>query len=219
MSYMFATLRKLEDISGLKYMDVSLATNAYSMFSCNMNQPTLLKDISALSNWDTHNVTNMEAFFNRCIELESIEALRNWDAGNNTSLKYFLAVDSLITDLSPLENWDVSKVTSFFGAFYQLYKVREFSMNNWDFSSAIELRDIFFNCVSLTQVSGSCKNIKVSLSLAYSPLTADSAMVFINGLADITSHQTLTLKRTTYDSLTDEQKAVATAKGWSVVSA
>lgn len=53
-------------------------------------------------------------------------------------------------------------------------------------------------------------------NLSYSPLTADSAMVFINGLEEVTETKTLSLKDTTYDSLTEEQIAIATSKGWTV---
>ena len=54
------------------------------------------------------------------------------------------------------------------------------------------------------------------LNLSDCPLTAASAMVFINGLATVTTTRTLKLSATTYDSLTNEQIAIATSKGWTV---
>ena len=75
---------------------------------------------------------------------------------------------------------------------------------------------MFDDCSSLTTVTGPITGIKVDLNLSYSPLTADSAMVFINGLSRVTSKRTLKLKSTTYDSLTPEQIAIATSKGWNV---
>lgn len=48
------------------------------------------------------------------------------------------------------------------------------------------------------------------------PLTPESAMVIINGLSEVKENKTLTLSKTTYDSLTSEQIQIATDKGWVV---
>ena len=77
-------------------------------------------------------------------------------------------------------------------------------------------RGIFYSCSSLKNVVGKFEGAKINLGLSYCPLTADSAMVFINGLATVTGTRTLSLSATTYDSLTSEQIAIATSKGWTV---
>lgn len=41
-------------------------------------------------------------------------------------------------------------------------------------------------------------------------------MVIINGLSDVEETRILQLKAETYDSLSEEQIAVATSKGWTV---
>lgn len=43
-------------------------------------------------------------------------------------------------------------------------------------------------------------------------------MVLINGLANVTTAKTITFKTSTYNTLTEEQKAVATSKGWTIAS-
>jgi hypothetical protein len=61
-------------------------------------------------------------------------------------------------------------------------------------------------------------NIKLNISFSSSPLTEASAMVIINGLADLTggTSQTLTLSSTTKALLTDADKLIATNKNWTI---
>lgn len=75
----------------------------------------------------------------------------------------------------------------------------------------------FFNgCSSLTDITGN-PNFKVSLDLSpCTKLTHDSLMVVINGLQTVTTKQTLTLGTTNLAKLTDEEKKVATDKGWTL---
>ena len=74
----------------------------------------------------------------------------------------------------------------------------------------------FVNCTSLTTITGN-PNFKVSLDLSNSTnLTHDSLMVVINGLQTVTTAQTLTLGTTNLAKLTDDEKKVATDKGWTL---
>lgn len=71
-----------------------------------------------------------------------------------------------------------------------------------------------YNCPALTTV-GALQNLKVDIDFSSSPLlTVESIMNIINGLA--TASATLTLGSTNLAKLTDEQKAVATGKGWTL---
>ena len=51
---------------------------------------------------------------------------------------------------------------------------------------------------------------------ASNKLTHDSIMVIINGLQTVTTTQTLTLGSTNLAKLTDEEKKIATDKGWTL---
>lgn len=62
----------------------------------------------------------------------------------------------------------------------------------------------FAFCSNLKNVIGSLSGIKMDLSLNVSPLTNESAMIFINGLATVDKAKTITFKATTYNTLTDE---------------
>ena len=77
--------------------------------------------------------------------------------------------------------------------------------------------EILSDNFSLENVVGKFEGTKFDLDLSNCrSLTAQSAMVFINGLATVTEKRTLALKASTYDSLTPEQIAIATSKGWTV---
>ena len=82
--------------------------------------------------------------------------------------------------------------------------------------AATSVASCFSYCSSLTDITGN-PNFKTSLSLSASPnLTHDSLMVVINGLQTVANAQTLTLGATNLAKLTDEEKKVATDKGWTL---
>ena len=82
--------------------------------------------------------------------------------------------------------------------------------------AATNLGLCFYACVSLADITGN-PNFKASLDLSgCTKLTHDSLMVVINGLQTVTTTQKLTLGSTNLAKLTDEEKKVATDKGWTL---
>lgn len=68
----------------------------------------------------------------------------------------------------------------------------------------------------LTTITGNPK-FKVDISFSMSTkLTHDSLMVVINGLQTVTSSQTLELGSKNLNKLTEEEKQIATGKGWTL---
>lgn len=93
---------------------------------------------------------------------------------------------------------------------------------HWEHLSRAD--NMFYGCSSLTDFSG-LQDVSSSLDLSpCSSLTQTSLLNTINGLYDFMSngetpssnHGTLTLGSTNLAKLTDEQKAIATAKGWTL---
>lgn len=85
-----------------------------------------------------------------------------------------------------------------------------------DISSVVDTANMFSSCSSLIYVRFTGL-IPVSLSLSNAPrLDLDSIMSVFNALKDLTGEpaQTLTLGVSNMQKLTDEQKAIATAKNW-----
>jgi surface protein len=89
--------------------------------------------------------------------------------------------------------------------FYNCVALTTLDLGNFDTSAVTSMSYMFYNCVALTTITGVISGIKISLSFSSSPLSRESALVIINGLADLTGEtaQTLTLSSTTKVLLTD----------------
>lgn len=194
------------DLNGL---DTSQVTNMSNMFS----QSIYLKDIK-LSSFDTSNVTDMSWMFYNCERLETLD-LSNFDTINVKSARQMISFCPKLktVDASNFDTRNLSDFAYMFGNCDELTTLYA----NIDFSKAYEDLNLFHSDYLLTNIVGRFSNIKQSFIIESSPnLTVDSLMVIINGLATVTEKRTLALSRTTYDSLTKEQIAIATSKGWTV---
>lgn len=138
--------------------------------------------------FNTSNVTSMHWMFYNCRSLPSLD-LSNWDTSNVTSMDSMFYGCELLTDLD-LSSFDMSKVTN--------------------------TSNMFANCTNLTNLQAP-RNINTNMDLGYRTLlTHDSLMSVINNLMPQTSTKTLTLGATNLAKLTDEEKAIATNKGWTL---
>ena len=208
MSNMFSQSNYLKDIK-LSNFDTSIVTDMSLMFyDC--------KSLTSLdvSNFDTSKVTSMEDMFNGCRNLTSLD-VSNFDTSKVTQMGHMFRGCENLKSLD-LSNFDTSKVTRLQYMFYDDEKLTDLYIN-FDVRLNTYFENIFSLCFSLENVVGKFEGTKDNLYLdSCSSLTAQSAMVFINGLATVTETRTLSLNATTYDSLTNEQIAIATAKGWTV---
>ena len=84
-------------------------------------------------------------------------------------------------------------------------------------SNVTDMFRMLFACYSLTDLGGFV-GLKCDIGLAScSKLTHDSIMNVINKAADVTAAPaTLTLGSTNLAKLSDEEKAIATNKGWTL---
>ena len=168
-----------------------------------------------VSNLDTSTVTNMDSLFDRCKVLREIKGLDNLDTSTVTNMDSLFDGCSSLTTLD-LSNWNTSAVTNMNSLFNECSSLTTVYLN-FDTSKVRYINYYTFNnCRNLTNVIGTFEGTKVDLYLSSCPLTPQSAMVFINGLAEVSETKTLRLSATTYDALTPEQIAIATSKGWTV---
>ena len=224
---------KLEEIN-LTNVDTSKVTDMNNMFSgCSH-----LTSLDA-SNFDTSNVTDMRSMFSGCSHLTSLDA-SNFDTSNVTDMR---SMFDGCTNLKSLDvrNFDTSKVITINNMFYRCSGLTSLDLSSLDTSNVTDISNmftynsaledlylnlnvlsvsyygnIFYGCKLLKNIVGKFEGTKFDLDLFDCPLTAASAMVFINGLATVTEKRTLKLSATTYDSLATEQIAIATSKGWTV---
>lgn len=165
-----------------------------------------------LSKLKIDNAVNLATAFRECSKLASL-LLPNVKV-NYIANAFYRAESITSLDASMIDISDVIAVTAVFGS---MYKLTTLDISTWDFSRVISTYDFLYSKVLEDLKFG--YNLKISTSFQYTSLTHESALSVINGLAEVTTTQTLTFKATTYNTLTDEEIAIATSKGWSVVSA
>lgn len=217
MSGLTSLLRMFRDCGGATVIDVSgwdtsgMTSLEQVFYGCRA-----LTSID-VSKWDTSKVTNLYCLCYNCRNLTSLDVSK-WDTSKVTTIDRALYGCEALTSLD-LSGWDTSKVTNFSHFLYGDTAITTLKFGTWDMSSATSVQNMFGYCNALTTVTGTITGIKLSLDLNSCPLTNASAMVFINGLAEVTTAQTITFKATTYATLTEEQLAIATSKGWTVAGA
>ena len=167
---------------------------------------------------NTSNVTNMRNMFDDCTQLTTVPQM---DTSNVTNMeRMFQSCSELIT----IPQLDMSKVTNLVCLFYGCSKLESVPLlecGNVTNAGSMFNPSYLGDQVNLTYMGG-FKNLKADLNIQKAPnLTVQSLMNVINNLYDFvgngsTTTKTLTLGTTNLNKLTDEQKAVATNKGWSL---
>lgn len=175
-----------------------------------------------LDNFNFGNSSSLDSLFSRCTSLKTINL-------NNVNTEKITTFYNMFSHCSSLEtinlnSFNTENVSIFYNMFYNCTSLKTINIGVWDMNSAFSVNGIFGNCQSLTNIIGEIKNLRTSIILGNAvygrTLSNDSAMVFINGLSeDINGTETIQFSSPTYDTLTPEQIAIATAKGWEVVSA
>ena len=87
---------------------------------------------------------------------------------------------------------------------------------NADWSGISSYPTSFYNCTSLTTIIGTITGIKGDISFQYSPLDKPSALMLLNGLAQVATTKKITFSYYTYNLLSETDLAIATNKGWQV---
>ena len=192
---------KYTDLTGiLKYSDTENVTNMKSMFeNCN--------NLSIIPILNTSNVTDMSSMFSNCSKLITIPKL---DTSNVTDMGGMFASCSNLTTIPQL---DTSKVTNMVIMFISCYKLN--IIPQFDVSKVSNMNSMFIGCRQLKEIH--MTGMKVSFDISASTLFTREALVeIINNLATITNTQTLTMGSTNLAKLTNEDKSIATNKGWTL---
>ena len=202
-------------------IDVSNVTNMNSLFQ-NVSYTTTV----SMKNWDVRNVTDMGLLVQGCPKLVKIN-LTGWLTSSKLkNIRNIFSNCNELTQIKGIENWDVSGVNNMYYAFSDLGEITDINISGWDFSS-LDYNNhygILSNCPKLIHLNFGY-NMKYQLTLIDSTnLSVDSLLSVINGLYDFvgnnetpkSSQGKLYLGSTNLAKLTDEQKAIATNKGWTL---
>ena len=182
----------------------SLNTSKVNVMASMFGYCTKLKSIPQL---DTSNVQDMIGMFYNCVELTSIPQM------STPRLVYARNMFYSCSKLKSVPNIDTSNVKDMSGMFSYCYELT--SIPELDASNVTDFNWAFNSCTSLTEFH--MKHIKVSLNISDSTLLPREALLEIFGnLSRVNSTQELRIGSTNLAKLTDEDKAIATNKGWTL---
>lgn len=197
MSQMFFFASKLTTIPQL---DTSNVRDMSEMFrNC-----TSLTSIPQL---DTSNVTDMESMFYGCSNLTAIPQLNTSKATRMPSM--FNGCEKLTT-ISQLDTSNVTNMIEMFRDCTSLTSVPELNA-----SKASSLGYMFENCTSLTSIG--LYGFRYSIDISQTALGHDAIVAFLNQAGTAYNRsQKITMGSAKLALLSDEEKAIATNKGWTL---
>ena len=158
--------------------------------------------------------TSLVEFFSNCASLTSLSLPAGFGQ-NATKIMYCFSYCVTLTSLSLPAGFG-QNATNIDGCFKGCVSLVSLVLPTGFGQNATNTGMCFNGCFSLVNITGN-PNFKTSFDISDSKkLTHDSLMVLINGLQTVTTAQTIKLGTTNLAKLTDEEKKVATDKGWTL---
>lgn len=197
MSVMFYNCSSLTTVPQL---NTSKVTDMGSMFyNCNK--------LTTIPLFNTSNVTNMYQIFYSCKSLTTVPQL---DTSNVTDMASMFYNCNSLTAIPLL---DTSNVTNMYQMFWNCSSLQ--TVPAFDCTNVTNMNNIFSSCSSLKSIL--MTNIGVSFDISASTLFERADLVTIlNNLKTVTTTKTLKMGATNLAKLTDEDKLIATNKGWTL---
>ena len=174
--------------------------------------------------FDVSQVTYMSDMFSNCSRLTSID-LSGWNTSKVTDMGSMFYYCSGLTSID-LSGWNTSKVTDMDGMFYNCTYLRSIDLSSFSLISCTKVTDIFrfdINLANLQLPDLGHNQDSTSLDLSTcSKLTKDSILYLFNNAFDRTAAGytkafTIKLNATTKALLSEDEIAIATNKGFTVV--
>ena len=172
------------------------------------------------SNLDTSTFTSMENMFSDKSSLTSLD-LSSFNTSNVTNMRCMFYGCDALTSLD-LSSFDTSKVTNMALMFYDCNKLTSLDLSGFNTSNVTNMINMFYRCMSLETIK--CDGLQLpDINMLYisfdscSKLTVDSIVGLLNALPQSTHNYSFQIGQTNIDKLSDDQKAIATNKGWTLV--
>ena len=168
------------------------------------------KNLVFMPKVDTSKAENVQSMFSGCVNLIQVPLI------DTSSVVHFDDMFYNCNSLTTIPQFNTANLYSaqlMFGGCSKLV-----SVPLMDFGKAEQLRYMLSACSELTDLKG-FTNLAVNLDLSSSrKLTTESILNVINEAKDLseTGSATLTLGNTNIAKLTEEQIAIASAKGWTI---
>lgn len=213
LSFAFASMTNLERVDFAEW-DVSNVTNFFAMFDSCVNVNTF-----DVSKWDTSSATNMAWMFN--VNCSKNLDVSNFDTSKVTNMYAMFSGIRLLTRLD-ISNFDTSNVLDFGHAFAYWQKVcEELNISGLNLTKCTSMAETFHRSSFIVIISDGLKlpNIDMSnIGLTYSTkLSVDSIVGLLNALPLSDKGYSFQIGSDNIAKLSDEQKAIATTKGWTLI--
>lgn len=202
----FNELRYFTGLTSLYYKTVSGYAHG-QLYGC-----TLLEEVTI----PVANINSFSGAFRECPALKEIDITPT--TATQLYCSSFAQLSQAKTQLKKIKIPGVrymGNIVSFVNRRYGLTTIEIDGVADW--SNISNYTSAFYYCNALTTITGAITGINAGLSFANSPLTRESALVILNGLAPRETNGNVTFSTTTKNLLTDEDRAIATNKGWTIV--
>ena len=209
----FASIPNLTSVDFADW-DVSHVTNFYAMFDGSKK----IENID-VSKWDTSSAINMGWMFNRN-NLKHLD-VSNFNTSKVTNMFAMFSGSNSLTQLD-ISNFDTSNVLDFGRAFsYWAGVNKELNISGLNLSKCSSMDGTFLRsefgvirCDGLRLPDIDMSNIGLNDS---TELTVDSIVGLLNALPQSDKGYSFQIGDVNIAKLTDEQKAIATNKGWTLI--
>ena len=245
MSYMYQwckatnfpqlNMSKVTNVSYMFYNCKSIVTGPILNLSNISNCDSVFRGCSNLTTCeisDFSNATTLQGLFADCIKLINIPS-QLITPKNETTAAMFYGCGELTT----APEMDTSNVTNMYKMFYDCNKLATVPL--YDTSKVTNMQEMFyfnydletvpaFDCTNVTNMQyifTNCRNLKsilmtnIGTNLEISASTRferEDLLIILNNLKTVTSTKTLYMGATNLAKLTDEDKLIATNKGWTL---
>lgn len=164
---------------------------------------------------DTAEAVSSVSFYSKLSGQFVLPPVIKCDFARATSVSYCFYNCSGISSLTLPEGFG-SSATSFVYCFNKCSSLKSLTLPDGFGANAKTVVGCFAGCSALQNVTGAIKFSKSFILSSATDLTHESLMNIISGLVTVTTAQTLTLGAENLAKLTDEEKKIATDKGWTL---
>lgn len=213
MMFAFESMNNLKSVE-LADWDVSHVTNFFAIFDDCYNLKTL-----DVSKWNTSSATNMAYMFSGNA-LDTLD-VSNFNTSKVTDMRLMFSDCLSLTHLD-ISNFDTSNVLNFDSVFQGWEHLsEELNISGLNLERCTSIKNVFLNSnfkvircdgLKLPNIDMSTFGLHTSTALA-----VDSIVGFLNALPQSDKGYSFQIGSDNIAKLSDEQKAIATDKGWTLI--
>ena len=145
LSKFFRSLRKLETITGLEYLNTDKVTNMSYMFSGCSSLTSL-----DVTHFNTENVKYMNNMFYSCSSLTSLD-VTHFNTAKVGNMNGMFSSCSKLTSLD-VTHFNTANVTNMNGMFSSCSKLTSLDVTHFNTANVTNMNNMFYNCSALTSL-------------------------------------------------------------------